>query len=95
MIRLLQKLHSVSIQVEELREYVELLQRENNDLKEQLQEAEARLKGKSHAYEDMRKKYEVMKVAKGLSNEADKKEIKEKIDSYLAEIDECIKFFGD
>lgn len=71
------------------------LQKENHRLKEDLQKAASKITGNQQQVEELKQQVSVLKVSAGSMNEADKKEMEKRINSYLKEIDRCIALLGE
>jgi hypothetical protein len=70
------------------------LQRENERLKEDLQQSKIK-EGETHRQlEELQQQVSILKVSSGDMNEKDKKEFEKKINQYIREIDKCISFLS-
>lgn len=68
---------------------------EKNRLTARISELEAQLDRREAAYREMAEKYEAVKLAKSLNNQADREAVLARIDLYLKEIDVCLNSFGE
>jgi NAD(P)H-dependent flavin oxidoreductase YrpB (nitropropane dioxygenase family) len=66
------------------------LQKENNQLKKELDKAKQQALQHQKKNEGLRQQVEVLKLSKGEMKAADKKEFEKRINSHLKEIDRCI-----
>lgn len=92
---LIQQLGQLASTTQKLEKYILHLKSENLELKNQIESLTLAQQIKGNELSALQQKYEANKLVKGLVDKADQEEIKEKIDSYLKEIDICLKFFGD
>jgi chromosome segregation ATPase len=70
------------------------LQKENERLKEELEQAYQNELATSKRIEELEQQVAILKVATGEMNEADKREFEKKINQYIREIDRCIAFLS-
>jgi hypothetical protein len=71
------------------------VRRENDKLKEELHTVQGKLSAQQHSAEELKQQVSVLKLNAGGMNDADKKELEKKINSYLKEIDRCIALLGE
>ena len=74
------------------------LAEENRSLKEKLSKATQDGKVKEQEMEEMRRQFEILKMAKNLGEGGGNEkvdELKSKINEYIREIDQCLKLIGD
>jgi predicted nuclease with TOPRIM domain len=71
------------------------LQKENDQLKGQLEEIGQKFSAQQKNVEELKQKVDILKLNAGEMNEADKKEFEKKINGYLKEIDRCITLLGE
>lgn len=72
-----------------------VLQKENNLLKDELEKTRVQVLQHEGAIIQLKQQVDVLKLHVGEMNEADKKEIEKRINSYLKEIDKCIALLGE
>ena len=70
------------------------LQKENERLREELQQAKDHESACHQKMEELQQQITILKVASGEMNEKDKKEFEKRINQYLREIDKCITFLS-
>ena len=70
------------------------LQKENDRLKEELQQSKNREAGTLERVDELQQQISILKLATGDMNERDRKEFDKKINSYIKEIDKCISFLS-
>lgn len=94
---LLEKLQDVGEKAEYLNHRSLQLVQENRNLRHRLLELEADLKAKDGEIRDLTEKLELAKLARGMEvgNSAQSEELKNKINEYIREIDQCLKLIGD
>ncbi len=66
------------------------LQKENKQLKEDLENQQKKEQLQTKLVEDLNQKLQILKLSTGEMNEKDKKEFEKKINTYLRDIDQCI-----
>ena len=70
------------------------LQKENEKLKEELQEAKNRDRDMQLRLEEFQQQISILKLGSGEMNEKDRKDFERKIGQYIREIDKCISFLS-
>ena len=76
-----------------LRQYGRL-QKENDRLKEELQQSVNRENDMRYKIDELQQQVGILKLGNGEMNERDKKEFEKKINGYIREIDKCISFLS-
>jgi len=71
------------------------LQKENNQLRDELIKTREQIVRHEGTIIQLKQQADVLKLHAGEMNEADKKEIEKRINSYLKEIDKCIALLGE
>jgi hypothetical protein len=94
---LLEKLHEVGEKADYLTQRSMLLVQENRGLKIRVAELEQALGGRELEIKDLHNQLELAKLARGMEggNSAQSDELKNKINEYIREIDQCLKLIGD
>ncbi len=92
---LIRQLTLLASTTQKLEKYVQKLKSENLALQNQIVDLKQEQQQKEEELIVLQEKYEANKLVKGLVESADRDEIKEKIDTYLKDIDICLKIFGD
>ncbi len=77
-----------------LRQYHEL-QKENNQLKKDLEKSSKQSSQYLQAIETLKQQVEVLKISSGNWDENDKKEFEKRINHYIKEIDKCIALLSE
>ncbi|MBM3416680.1 MAG: hypothetical protein FJY20_09590 [Bacteroidetes bacterium] len=95
-----QHLKRIQDKLRQLLKQHSVLQKENNRLKEDLQNAQQKIAGQQKNVDELRQQVSILKVSTGESDnyrmsEADKKEFEKRINGYLKEIDRCIALLGE
>jgi uncharacterized coiled-coil DUF342 family protein len=70
------------------------LQKENERLKEELQQSRNKDNEILNKVEELQQQIGILKLGSGEMNERDKKEFEKKINQYIREIDKCISFLS-
>lgn len=70
------------------------LQKENERLKEELQQAANKEIDMRFRMEELQQQVGILKLGSGEMNERDKKEFEKKINYYIREVDKCISFLS-
>ncbi len=70
-------------------------QKENNNLKEELQLAQDKISQHQKNADELKQQVSIMKLNAGEMDEADKKEFEKRINAYVKEIDRCIALLGE
>jgi hypothetical protein len=68
----------------------QVLQKENDRLKEDLKKMQVRCEIISHDAEKFRQQAEVLRLSGGVMEETDKKMLEKRLNQYVREIDKCI-----
>ena len=92
---ILRRLQAINQQAVVLEKMVKQLRAERGQLQQQLAEAKTELEKREQALSELEEKYEAKLLIQGTGNGQDHEELRSKIDSYLEEIDFCLKNFGD
>ena len=71
------------------------LQKENSQLKKELERSSKQSSNHQHTIETLRQQVEVLKISSGNWDEQDKKEFEKRINYYIKEIDKCIALFSE
>lgn len=71
------------------------LQKENVLLKEQLAGFKEQAATQQQLIDSLKQQAEIIKLNAGQMNEADKRELEKRINSYIREIDRCIALLGE
>jgi chromosome segregation ATPase len=71
------------------------LQKENIQLKEQLDTVREQASLQLKNMEELKQQVSILKMGTGEMSETDKKEFEKKINSYVKEIDRCIAMLGE
>ena len=86
--RIREKMHQL------LKQYA-ALQKENQRLKEELQQSTKTALVHQQHIDDLKQQVEVLKITSGNWDDADKKEFEKRINSYIKEIDRCIALLSE
>jgi chromosome segregation ATPase len=70
------------------------VQKENERLKQELDEARGRELQVQQRIDDLEQQISILKLGAGEMNEKDKKEFEKKINGYLRDVDKCIAFLS-
>jgi predicted RNase H-like nuclease (RuvC/YqgF family) len=94
---LLEKLQEVGEKADYLTQRSTLLVQENRGLRIRVAELEQALGTKESEIKDLSNKLELAKLARGMEvgNSTQSEELKNKINEYIREIDQCLKLIGD
>lgn len=90
-----QQIKRIQDKLQQLLKQHSALQKENNLLKEELQEAKSSLTVFQKSTDDLKQQVSVLKSVAGEMNEADKKEFEKRLNAYIKEIDRCITLLGE
>lgn len=90
-----EQLKRIQDKLQQLLKQYTAVRRENEKLKEELHSVQEKLSAQLHSAEDLKQQVSVLKLNAGGMNDADKKELEKKINSYLKEIDRCIALLGE
>ena len=71
------------------------LQKENSQLKKDLERSVKQSSHHQHTIETLRQQVEVLKISSGNWDDHDKKEFEKRINHYIKEIDKCIALFSE
>ena len=93
--RLEEHIRRVNEKLQQVLKQYQLLQKENEKLKRDAQEA-VRLYGELQAESDKwQQQSEILKLSKGEMNEAEKKAFEKRLNQYVKEIDRCISLLKE
>ena len=70
------------------------LQKENERLRLELEEAKRKESGVQQHLDELEQQVTILKVASGDMSEKDKREFEKKINQYIREVDKCISFLS-
>lgn len=73
----------------------QLLQKENDKLKLELQQCKAGYEKKAKQADELEQKVAILKGAAGQLNEIEKKELDKRLNGYIREIDRCIAMLSE
>jgi cell division septum initiation protein DivIVA len=90
-----QHLKLIQDKLQQLLKQYTALQKENSLLKEELEKNKDQSLQHQQSVIHLKQKVDVLKLNAGEMNEADKKDIEKRINSYLKEIDRCIALLGE
>ncbi len=88
-------LKRIQDKLQQLLKQYSLSQRENKQLKEELNKAREQASQHQQTIAHLKQQIDVLKLNTGEMNEADKKIFEKRINSYLKEIDRCIALLGE
>lgn len=95
---LLSRLGEIGEKAEYLHQKSQVLVDENRTLKRRVAELEEALSARDEAYQTLSEQHEIIKLARtveeGGGNERSE-ELKQKINEYIREIDQCLRLIGD
>ena len=89
-----QQFNIVSEKLQQLVKQYNRLQKENEKLKEELQQCRHNETAMQQQTETLQQQITILKLASGELNEKDKKDFEKKINQYIREIDKCITFLS-
>lgn len=92
---LLHKIQETNRKAAKLERLLLRLKQERDEFEKKVVELEKIIEGKDATIEELEEKYEMVKVAKSMTNGQNLEEVYAKIDDYIKEIDICLKNFGD
>lgn len=95
MINTEQHLKRIQEKLQQLLKQHAAVQKENNRLKEELQESRGKNLQQQQYMDELKQQASVLKMNAGEMSGADKKELEKRINSYLKEIDRCIALLGE
>jgi chromosome segregation ATPase len=90
-----QHLKRIKEKLQQLLKQYTALQKENSRLKEDLLVAGEKISLQQKSMDELKQQASVLKMNAGEMNEADKKELEKRINSYVKEIDRCIALLGE
>jgi hypothetical protein len=73
----------------------QLLRKENDKLKQEMQEEKSRHLMESARVDQMRQQVEILKSSKGEMNTEEKKTMERRLNQYVKEIDKCITILNE
>lgn len=88
------QLKRIQTKLQQLLKQHTALQKENGQLKEELEYAKKQISAHQQSMDGMKQQVAVLKYSSGDMSEADKKEFEKKINSYVKEIDRCISMLS-
>lgn len=94
------RLDEIIEKAEYLAERTQSLAQENQRLNARIAALESDLNDRTGELEDLRKQHEVLSLARNIKGDAapdqsNFEELRERIDEYIREIDQCLKVIGD
>ena len=89
-----QQFNIVSDKLQQLLKQYNRLQKENERLREELQQAKNSESASLQKTEELQQQITILQMASGELNENDKKEFEKRINQYIREIDKCISFLS-
>jgi len=90
MVNLDQQIKSIQDKLQQLLKQQVLLQKENLQLRKELEKATALNEEKQHLVVTLQQQVDAVKLGSGSLNEAEKAALSKRIDGYLKEIDQCL-----
>jgi chromosome segregation ATPase len=90
-----QHIKRIQDKLQQLLKQYAAVQKENAQLKEDLQTAEAKIEAQQQNTEELKQQVSIMKLNAVGMNEVDKKEFEKRINTYVKEIDRCIALLGE
>ncbi len=88
------QLDTIHQKLQQLLKQYQLLQKENAQLKKELEKSTAIIQRKSEEINSLQQKMDVLKLNVGALYPDDKVALQKRIDSYLKEIDKCISLIN-
>jgi uncharacterized coiled-coil DUF342 family protein len=89
-----QQFTTLNDKVQQLLRQYSRLQKENDRLKEELQQSKNRETEVLGKVDELQQQISILKLASGELNERDRKEFDKTINGYIREIDKCISFLS-
>jgi chromosome segregation ATPase len=89
-----QQFNTVVDKLQHLLKQYNRLQKENERLKQELQQAQYNETVSLQKMEELQQQITILKTASGELGEKDKKEFEKRINQYIREIDKCISFLS-
>lgn len=90
MVNLDQQIKSIQDKLQQLLKQQALLQKENQQLRKELEKATALNEEKQTLVASLQQQVDAVKLGSGSLNEAEKAALSKRIDGYLKEIDQCL-----
>lgn len=90
MVNLDQQIKSIQDKLQQLLKQQVLLQKENLQLRKELEKVTALNEEKQHLVVTLQQQVDAVKLGSGSLNEAEKAALSKRIDGYLKEIDQCL-----
>lgn len=90
MVNLDQQIKSIQDKLQQLLKQQVLLQKENQQLKKELEKAMALNEEKQNLVVSLQQQVDAVKLGSGSLNEVEKAALSKRIDGYLKEIDQCL-----
>ena len=94
MMSLDQQFNSIHDKIQLLLKQMGRLQKENEKLKEQLQETALKESNALQQADELRQQLAILKYAAGNMSEQEKKDFEKKINQFIREIDKCIAYLS-
>lgn len=89
-----QQFTAINEKLQQLLKQYGRLQKENDRLKDELQQSASRENDMRYKIDEMQQHVSILKLGSGEMNERDRKEFEKKINGYIREIDKCISFLS-
>jgi HJR/Mrr/RecB family endonuclease len=90
-----QQIKRIQDKLQQLLKRHSAIQKENNLLKQELQEARSSLTVFQKSTDELKQQVSILKSVSGEMSEADKKEFEKRLNAYIKEIDRCITLLGE
>jgi chromosome segregation ATPase len=90
-----QQLKRIQDKLQQLLKRYAAAQKENSQLKEQLELAKTKTDEHQKAAEDLKQQVSILKLNTVQMSDADKKEFEKRLSAYVKEIDRCIALLGE
>lgn len=84
------QLKRIQTKLQQLLKQHAILQKENNQLKDELRETKKQMTASQDIIDNLKQQIDVLRYSNGEMSNADKKEFEKKITTYIKEIDRCI-----
>lgn len=89
-----QQFTTLNEKLQQLLKHYTRLQKENERLKEELQQSKNREADIQYKIDDVQQQLSILKLGSGEMNERDRKDFEKKINQYIREVDKCISFLS-
>jgi phage tail tube protein FII len=90
-----QQLKRVNVKLQQLLRQYRLLQNDNERLNNAVKQYHDREKEQQQRIVELTTRVQVLQMAAGQMDEADKKEFEKKINRYIKEVNKCINYLGE